>query len=141
MHSEVEGHEGGRLTVGLRTVVSAAFSVDFAAVRVHKVRLGKLGWWLVRRGERWAHDRGAWVAAAGIVGGCDAACVEFNIGCCFGLECDLLQCVVGIRGIESVDNRQNGGRYEEECYDGGRGRERKAKSLKLHCDSTLDRAR
>lgn len=109
MHSEVEGHEGRGLTVGLRTVVSAALLVYLAAVRVHKVRLGKLGWWLVRRGERWALDSGTWVAAAGVVGGCDAACVEFSVGCCFGLECDLLQCVVGIRGIESVDNGQNGG--------------------------------
>lgn len=100
---------GGGFTVGLRTVVSAAFLVDLAAVRVHKVRLSELGWWHVRRGERWAHDSRTWVAAAGVVVGCDAACVEFSIGYCFGLQCDLLQCVVGIRGIESVDNGQNGG--------------------------------
>jgi hypothetical protein len=99
LHSEVEGHNGGGLTVGLRTVVSAAFLVDLAAVRVHKVRLGELGWWLVRWGERWAFDSGTWVAAAGVVSGWDAACVEFGIGCCFGLECHLLQCIVEIRGI------------------------------------------
>jgi hypothetical protein len=99
---------GGGLTVGLWAVVSAAFSVYRAAVRVHKVRLGKLGWWPVRRGERWAHDSGTWVAAAGVVTGRDTACVEFSFGCCFGLECDLLQCVVGIGGIERIDNRQNG---------------------------------
>ena len=82
MHSGIEGHEGKRgLTVGLRTVVSAAFSVYSAAVRVHKVRLGKFGWWPARRGERWALDSGTWVAAAGVVGGCDAACIEFSIGC------------------------------------------------------------
>ena len=99
MHSEVEGHKGRRLTVGLRTVVSAAFLVYLAAVRVHEVRLGELGWWLVRRGERWTLDSGTWVAAAGVVGSWDAACVEFGIGCCFGLDCDLLQCVLEIRGI------------------------------------------
>jgi hypothetical protein len=130
---------GGGLTVGLRTVVPAALLVCLAAVRVHKVRLAEMGWWRVRRGERWALDSGTWVAAAGVVGGCDAACVEFSICFCFGLECDLLQCVVGIRGIESLDNGQNGGGQEEEYYDGGRGR--KAKSLKLHCGSTLDRAK
>jgi hypothetical protein len=109
LHSEVEGHEGRGLTVGLRTIVSAAFLVYLAAVRVHKVRLAELGWRHVRRGEGWAHDKGTWAAAAGVVVGCDAACVEFIIGCCFGLECDLLQCVGGIRGFESVDNGQNGG--------------------------------
>jgi len=104
--------------VGLRAVVSAAFLVCITAVRVHKVRLGELGWRLVRRGERWALDRGTWVTAAGVVGGCDAACVEFSIGCCFGLECDLLQRVMGITGIDSIDKRKNGGGQEEEEYDG-----------------------
>jgi hypothetical protein len=98
----------GGLTVGLRTIVSAAFSVFLAAVKVHKVRLGELGWWHVRRGERWAHGRATWVAAAGVVGGWVASCVEFLIGRCFGLECDLLQGVVGIKGIESMDNGKNG---------------------------------
>jgi len=83
----------------LRTVVSAAFLVYLAAVRVHKVRLGEFGWRLVRRGERWALDGGAWAAAAGVVGCFDAACVEFSIGCCFGLDCDLLQCVLEIGSI------------------------------------------
>jgi hypothetical protein len=83
----------------LRTVISAAFLVDRAAVRVHKVCLGEFGWWLVRRGKGWALDSGTWVAAAGVVGGWDAACIEFGIGCCFGLECHLLHCVVEIRGI------------------------------------------
>jgi hypothetical protein len=107
-----EGRRKGKLTVGLRTVVSAAFSVFGAAVRVHKVRLSELARQHVRRGEGWALGRRTRVAAAGVVAGGHARRVEVSIGgcsCfCVRLEWDLVPGVVGSRGIERMDHGKNG---------------------------------